>query len=72
MRSLLGVVAMGNFIYALGGYDGTQQLNSVERYSIVEDKWENLPKMKHRRSALAVTIRDNKIFAIGMRDFGFV
>ena len=31
--------AIDNFIYAVGGYDGSSQLRTVERYDIEADEW---------------------------------
>ena len=61
----LGVVSVGKYIYAIGGYDGKEQLNSVERYNIRENCWVKVASMKHRRSALTVAVYDKKIYAIG-------
>ena len=36
------------FIYAVGGFNGTA-LNVVERYSVVEDKWTEIPGMNNPR-----------------------
>lgn len=60
-----GVASIGNFIYAIGGYDGQNQLNSVERYDIENDIWEDLPPMNSRRSALSVDVIGEKLFALG-------
>jgi len=56
---------MGNFIFAVGGYDGKEQLNSVERYNISDDTWRHVAPMRHRRSALACTVHNGRIFALG-------
>ena len=56
---------MGNFLYAVGGYDGREQLNSVERYNIQDDTWQSVARMHHRRSALSVTVHSGMIFALG-------
>lgn len=50
----------------MGGYDGTNQLNTVERYDVETDSWTFIPSMKHRRSALGVTTHQGRIYALGM------
>ena len=60
-----GVVAIGNVIYAVGGYDGREQLNSVERYNVQDDTWTAVARMKHRRSALSVAVHNGMIYALG-------
>lgn len=49
----------------MGGYDGTDQLNSVERYDVETDTWSFVAPMKHRRSALGVTVHQGKIYVLG-------
>lgn len=61
-----GVSALNNCIYAMGGYDGTNQLNSVERYDVEVGTWSFVASMKHRRSALGVTVYQGKIYVLGM------
>jgi kelch-like protein 19 len=60
------VVALGNLIYVIGGYDGRDQLNSVERYNTDTNVWEFVAPMSEARSALSVTALDGKIYAMGM------
>lgn len=38
-RSELGLALIDGYIYACGGTDGEARLNSIERYSISENKW---------------------------------
>lgn len=60
-----GVCALGNRIYVMGGYDGTNQLNTVERYDVETDTWSFAASMRHRRSALGVTAHHGKIYVLG-------
>lgn len=55
----------------IGGYDGSKQLSTVERYDTENDKWEFVSKMKIARSALSVTVLDCKIYAMGKFSFLF-
>lgn len=53
-------------VYVLGGFSGKQRLNSVERYSIKEDKWTPMAPMKDKRHYLsACQIGDEFIYAFG-------
>uniref|UniRef100_A0A8B9UE60 Kelch like ECH associated protein 1 n=1 Tax=Anas zonorhyncha TaxID=75864 RepID=A0A8B9UE60_9AVES len=63
--SRAGVCALNNCIYAMGGYDGTDQLNSTERYDVESDSWSFVAPMRHRRSALGVTVYQGKIYVLG-------
>ena len=63
---LAGVCSIANYIYAVGGYDGVSQLNSVERYDVEKDRWEFVSSMNSRRSALSVDVVGGKLYALGM------
>lgn len=56
---------LNQYIYVVGGYDGTKQLSTVERYDTERDVWEFVASMKIARSALSVTVLDCKIYAMG-------
>lgn len=38
-RAYLGVAVIHDQLYAIGGYDGSRWLNSVERYDPLRDQW---------------------------------
>ena len=38
-RSELGLALIDGYLYACGGWNGEVRLNSIERYSITENKW---------------------------------
>lgn len=61
----IGVAAINQYIYVVGGYDGASQLNTVERYDTEKGVWEFVASMKTARSALSVTVLDCKIYAMG-------
>lgn len=52
-------------IYVIGGYDGQNQLKTVERYNTESNTWEFVAPMEEPRSALSVTALDGKIYAMG-------
>ena len=56
---------MNQYIYVVGGYDGSQQLASVERYDTERDTWELVAPVHIARSALSLTVLDNKLYALG-------
>ena len=57
---------MNNYIYAVGGYDSSCQLKSVERYNIDTGTWEFVAPMNSPRSALHVAVLGKQLFALGM------
>ena len=53
-------------VFVLGGFSGKQRLNSVEKYTVKEDKWTQMAVMKDKRHYLsACTINDEFIYAFG-------
>jgi len=62
---LAGVCSVDQFIYAIGGYDGSSQLSSMERYDVGLDQWTAITSMNCPRSALSVSVVDSSIYAIG-------
>ena len=56
---------MDSYLYAVGGYDGQTQLNTMERYNVSRDVWEPMASMGHCRSAHGVTGYQGKLFVFG-------
>lgn len=67
-RSGSGVANLGQYIYVVGGYDGSRQLSTVERYDTERDTWEYVSSVSVARSALSVTVLDGKLYAMGKRE----
>lgn len=65
VRFRLGVCVLHSCIYAAGGYDGQDQLNSVERYDVETETWTFVASMKHRRSALGIAVHQGRIYVLG-------
>lgn len=59
------MAALNQYIYVVGGYDGSQQLASVERYDTERDVWQQAAPIRVARSALSLTVLDNKLYAMG-------
>ncbi|OMJ73023.1 hypothetical protein SteCoe_28379 [Stentor coeruleus] len=66
-RRALSAVTLPDGIYALGGYDGSKYLRTLEKYDIRMGKWVNLAQMKTPRCTLsAVASPDCQfIYAVG-------
>lgn len=64
-RRHVGVVCLGNKIYAVGGHDGTQHLNSVECYDPKLGRWEYVQSMNKLRRGIAVGVLGGPLYAIG-------
>uniref|UniRef100_A0A3Q2T7D7 Kelch-like ECH-associated protein 1a n=1 Tax=Fundulus heteroclitus TaxID=8078 RepID=A0A3Q2T7D7_FUNHE len=60
-----GLVSLNSYLYAIGGYDGQNQLCTVERYNVSRNIWEPRASMRHCRSALGVTVHQGRIYVFG-------
>ena len=59
------VVAVGGFIYAIGGTNGTAALRSTWRFHPQSNKWKQMASMHIARCYVAAAVVDGKIFAVG-------
>ena len=62
---VVGVAALDQYVYAVGGYDSTYQLPTVERYDVQTNQWEFVAQMSRPRSALNIGVISGKIYALG-------
>ena len=61
-----GVVAMGDYLVACGGFDRGECLNKVEAFSLVENKWHKWPAMLSKRGRFDATVVNDKVIcAVG-------
>ena len=63
--SLPGVAVLRGHVYAVGGFDGSRQLTSVERYDPSKDSWEEVAPLLRARSGVGVAVIDDNLFALG-------
>lgn len=52
----MGTVAVGNHIYAIGGYDGVANLSSVEIYDVQSGEWSLAVPMNKHYGAIGVAV----------------
>ncbi len=66
-RRALAAVALPDGIYAIGGYNGKEYINTVEKYDFFSNEWIEVTKMNTPRCTLsAVSSPDCQyIYAIG-------
>ena len=67
-RCRLGVAALNGKIYAVGGYDGSSFLKSVEMFDPRNNKWTFVASMNVTRSRVAVVANMDRLWAIGGYD----
>ena len=58
-RRALAVISLPDGVYAIGGYDGSNYLNTVERYDSDENKWVMCKPMKYPRCTLSAVSSDD-------------
>eukprot|EP01116_Phalansterium_solitarium_P005744 TRINITY_DN176_c0_g1_i9.p1 TRINITY_DN176_c0_g1~~TRINITY_DN176_c0_g1_i9.p1 ORF type:complete len:895 (-),score=-46.15 TRINITY_DN176_c0_g1_i9:189-2873(-) len=64
-RSGLSLVVLQNFLYAIGGTDGTMPLDIVERYDAGTCVWSLVAPMVQPRSNFGSAVRDSLIYVLG-------
>ena len=52
-------------LYAVGGVDGSSELNSVEKYDPKTNQWRNVQSMSSKRFYLGVAVLDGSLYAVG-------
>ena len=52
-RRALTAVALPDGIYAIGGYNGKEYINTVEKYDFFANEWAQVKPMKRARCTLA-------------------
>jgi len=67
-RSKMSVIECSGYIFVVGGFDGSQTLNSVECYNPANNRWKFVaPMLTHRRCTTSVS-SGNFVFIIGGHD----
>ena len=56
---------MDTKLYAVGGFDGTNRLRSVEYYCPVLNTWQQVANMINPRSNFGIEVLDGQIIAVG-------
>ncbi|XP_028398335.1 kelch-like protein 12 [Dendronephthya gigantea] len=64
-RRYLCSVSLGSKLYAIGGYDGSGRLNSVECYDVTKQEWTPSASMVHRRGLAGAAVLNGKIYVAG-------
>ncbi|KAJ0039368.1 hypothetical protein NL108_016572 [Boleophthalmus pectinirostris] len=64
-QTRLSVTTYDNSIYAVGGFNRTEHLRSVEVYSPRSDSWREVASMNTTRSYFGIAVLNNRIFAVG-------
>ena len=61
----LGVALINGIVYAVGGFNGSLRVRTVDMYDPMKDVWTGCPSMEARRSTLGVAVLNDVIYAVG-------
>uniref|UniRef100_A0A9J2PKI9 BTB domain-containing protein n=1 Tax=Ascaris lumbricoides TaxID=6252 RepID=A0A9J2PKI9_ASCLU len=67
-RRHVGVVSAQGKLYAIGGHDGTNHLDSAECFDPATNMWHTVASMDTRRRGIAVGALEGAIYAVGGLD----
>lgn len=67
-RSRPGVVALDGKLFAVGGYNGSEHLSSVECYDPHINQWQLIEAMSSPRNSPAVAVLGDKLYVAGGHD----
>jgi N-acetylneuraminic acid mutarotase len=67
-RGFLSTSELNGTIYAIGGWDGTRALSTVEEYDPMTDTWTRKADMLFPKNGLSTSVVNGKIYAIGGAD----
>lgn len=60
-----GVVYTGGSVYAVGGFNGSLRVRTVDCYEPVMDRWTSVSSMQDRRSTLGAAVLNGLLYAVG-------
>lgn len=60
---------LGGRVYAVGGFNGSLRVRTVDIYDAAADQWSPCPEMEARRSTLGVAVLGNCVYAVGYTFF---
>ena len=64
-RCRCGVAVVRGRVYAVGGFNGSLRVRTVDVYDPIKDMWSTAPNMEARRSTLGVAVLNDHIYAVG-------
>lgn len=64
-RSELGIAMLDGFVYAVGGWDGSCRLETVERYDPTKNEWSYIEPMRLAVTSPAVVAHEGMLYVTG-------
>ena len=59
------MIGINKHIFACGGYNGDDELNIVQKYSIEKDEWSFVSPMKYKRQGVVIVALGKYLYALG-------
>lgn len=56
---------MAGNVYAVGGFNGSLRVRTVDVYDGVKDQWTSIASMQERRSTLGAAVLNELLYAVG-------
>lgn len=60
-----GVVYVSGCVYAVGGFNGSLRVRTVDCYDPMMDRWTSVSSMQDRRSTLGAAVLNGLLYAVG-------
>ena len=61
---IIGLALLDGFVYAVGGWEGTSRLASVERYNSETNTWHSIPNLRMAVTSPAVVTHEGNYLNI--------
>lgn len=71
-RDAIGVSVIGDWLIAVGGYDGNQYLKTVEQYDTESNEWQQIAPVNYSRAGACVVAIPNNVATPGTVPMGAV
>lgn len=65
VSSFAGMVYMAGLVFAVGGFNGSLRVRTVDSYDPVKDQWTSVANMRDRRSTLGAAVLNGLLYAVG-------
>lgn len=56
---------MGGLVFAVGGFNGSLRVRTVDSYDPAKDQWTSVANMQDRRSTLGAAVLNGLLYAVG-------
>ncbi|KAG7240961.1 hypothetical protein INR49_026139 [Caranx melampygus] len=64
-RAYHGTAFLGGYVYCVGGFDRVEHFNSMRRFDLTTNSWQEVAPMYYRRCYVSVTVLNGYIYAMG-------